>query len=75
LRDDIEAYDQTRFITGVNDGIVEFSTDANRPDEAHHDRGRALDQSSPRRLTDKQWLDAFRAGGYATAPPSVTYAA
>ncbi len=66
LRDDIEAFDRTRFITGVNHGSVEF--------EFYSFHTGLLKNITPQdvrwislrmaKLTDEQWLDAFRAGGY-----------
>jgi len=68
LRDDIEAFDQSRFITGVGeDGIVQFEYYG-----LHVGLLKAITTEDVRwiclrlsALTDKQWLDAFRAGGYA----------
>lgn len=68
-RNDIEVFEQTPFINGVVDGAVRFD---------YRGRHRALlDRVTPadvrwvcarlQRLTDDQWRDAFRAGGY--APP------
>jgi hypothetical protein len=67
LRDDIDAYDRTRFITGVEGGIVQFEyygphvnlLKTITPDDVRWISLRLA------KLTDKQWLDAFRAGGYA----------
>jgi hypothetical protein len=68
LREDVDVFDQTRFITGVENGIVQF--------EYFGRRRELLEQITPAdvrwictrlsRLTDKQWADAFRAGGYET---------
>jgi hypothetical protein len=66
-RDDLEAFDATPFITGVEDGIVKFDyrglhrnllNNITRAD-VHWICGRLAT------LTDQQWSDAFRAGGYA----------
>lgn len=66
-RGDINAFEQAPFITGVSNGIVHF--------EWHGFHGDLLSHMTPddvhwicRRLqglTDQQWQDAFRAGGYA----------
>jgi hypothetical protein len=66
-RGDILAFEQTPFIKGVANGKVQF--------EWHGRHGVLLEQITPadvhwmcerlRRLTDRQWQDAFRAGGYA----------
>jgi hypothetical protein len=66
-RDDIDSFEKTRFITGVEKGIVHF--------EYFGLHGALLDDMTPAdvgwicarlaRLTDRQWSDAFRAGGYA----------
>jgi hypothetical protein len=68
-RNDVEAFERDGFIKGVRDGRVEF-----------HFKGRhqaLLDQitvadvmwtcTQLARLTDRQWDDAFRAGGYGEA--------
>ena len=67
LRDDVDAFDLTRFVTGVDGGFVEF--------EYHGLNKKLVERITPgdvrwicarlSRLTDRQWLDAFRAGGYA----------
>jgi hypothetical protein len=67
LRDDIDAFDQSGFIKGVEGGIVKFEYNG-------LNKG-LLDGITPAdvvwicarlsRLSDKQWADAFRAGGYA----------
>jgi len=67
LRDDIEAFDQSGFIESVKDGIVDFE---------YNGLNKALLKgitpadvvwicSRLSRLSDRQWSDAFRAGGYA----------
>jgi hypothetical protein len=67
LRDDVDAFDRTRFVTDVVDGRVKF--------EYHGRHKSLLENATPAdvrwicgrlsRLTDQQWSDAFRAGGYA----------
>jgi hypothetical protein len=68
--DDPDAFDRHGFVTGVKDGYVEFDYRARhrslvehriRPDDVRWASG-LLGM-----LTDRQWQDAFRAGGY-TAP-------
>ena len=66
LRDDIDVFDRTRFVTGVENGFVKF--------EYHGLHQTLIERIKPSdvrwicarlsRLTDKQWSDAFRAGGY-----------
>jgi hypothetical protein len=64
---DIEAFERQPFITGVREGRVQFGVDLGRHAELFEDIRPAdvvwicerLD-----RLTDTQWRDAFRAGGY-----------
>jgi hypothetical protein len=67
LRDDVEAFDRSDFVKGVDGGIVKF--------EYHGLNGALLEDITPAdviwicgrlsELTDGQWSDAFRAGGYA----------
>jgi hypothetical protein len=66
LRDDIDAYDQSKFITGVNNGIVEFEYYGLQTELMKGITTEDVLWISVRlaKLTDKQWLDAFRAGGY-----------
>jgi hypothetical protein len=65
-RNDIDAFEKEPFVTGIEDGYVQFE-----------DRGRhtsLLERLRPadvvwtcerlQRFTDRQWRDAFRAGGY-----------
>ena len=67
LRDDIDAYDRSKFILGVDEGLVQFEyygphvglMKSITPADVRWMAGRLS------RLTDQQWLDAFRAGGYA----------
>jgi hypothetical protein len=65
-RDDIEAFDSTPFINGVRHGTVEFEYRGIYPAPL-----RNVSVADVRwictllsRLTDQQWADAFRAGGY-----------
>jgi hypothetical protein len=66
--DDAARYERSRFITGVTDGFVEF---ANRSSYRRLFRGRITIDDTRwagrllARLSDRQWHDAFRAGGYA----------
>jgi hypothetical protein len=66
--DEAGRYEQSRFIAGVRNGFVEFANRSAhpelfqqriRPDDVRW-AGQLLAQ-----LTDRQWHDAFRAGGYA----------
>ncbi|MGH9409495.1 MAG: hypothetical protein ACRD1V_08570 [Vicinamibacterales bacterium] len=69
-RGDINAFEQAPFITGVSDGIVHF--------DWHGIHGELISHMTPddvrwicrrlQALTDPQWNDAFRAGGY---PPEL----
>ena len=65
LARDIEVYEKTAFIRGVENGMVRFE---------YRGRHKALFQNIPvghvrwvcerlNRLSDRQWTDAFRAGG------------
>jgi len=67
LRDDIDAYDRTRFITGVDEGIVRFEYFGLHGGLLQAITTEDVQWISRRlaKLTDKQWADAFRAGGYA----------
>ena len=66
-RGDLKVFEETPFIKGVAGGYVRFDY------RGRH--GRLIDHMTPedvrwicqklQRLTDKQWDDAFRAGGYA----------
>jgi hypothetical protein len=67
LRDDIDAFDRSRFITGVEGGVVQFEYYG-----THVNLLKTITKEDVRwiclrlaKLTDEQWLDAFRAGGYA----------
>ena len=65
-RNNIEAFEQAPFVTGIADGYVRFE------DKGRHtsllERLRPADVvwacERLQRLTDRQWRDAFRAGGY-----------
>ena len=66
-RDDIDAFDSTPFINGVQQGIVQFEYRGAFPAPL-----RRVSVADVRwiclllsRVTDRQWADAFRAGGYA----------
>jgi len=67
LRDDVEEFDRTKFIKGTKNGKVEFDFPAKykaffediTPADVRWICGRLS------RLSDQQWSDAFRAGGYA----------
>lgn len=69
-RGDVNVFEQTPFITGVSHGIVHFDWHGRHgalvahmtPDDVHWICNRL------QQLTDQQWQDAFRAGGY---PPSL----
>jgi hypothetical protein len=65
-RDDIDAFDSTPFINGVRHGIVQFEYRGR-----YAELLRSVTVADVRwictllsRLTDDQWADAFRAGGY-----------
>ena len=68
-RGDIEVFEETPFIKGVTNGRVEF--DYRGRHDALFDRITVADVrwicQRLRRLTDRQWQDAFRAGGYEPA--------
>jgi hypothetical protein len=65
-RGDVEVFEETPFITGVGNGLVKFDW------RGRHDT--LFDDITPadvrwisgrlQRLSDQQWQDAFRAGGY-----------
>jgi hypothetical protein len=66
-RNNIERFENEGFITGMNDGYVEFVYSGKRPDLFRHritvaDMRWAMDLLAS--LDDQQWHDAFRAGGY-----------
>ena len=65
-RGDIEVFETTPFIRGVEDGLVRFHYDGRH--QALFTQIRVEDVvwtcSLLDRLTDRQWHDAFRAGGY-----------
>jgi hypothetical protein len=65
-KNDLPGFEESGFIDGVEDGYVKFSySGPNKPLLARitpgHVRWTAALMS---RLSDKQWHDAFRAGGY-----------
>jgi hypothetical protein len=66
-RDDLEAFEATRFIKGVKNGTVELECGGMFTSLFTHvtvaDVRWICELLS--RLTDQQWADAFRAGGYA----------
>jgi hypothetical protein len=73
-RDDIDVFDETPFINSVNTGIVKFEYRG-----LHAPLFKNITVADVRwicsrlsKLTDKQWADAFRAGGYAE-PTSQRY--
>jgi hypothetical protein len=63
-----ERYEQSRFIAGTRNGFVEFGN-TSRSQQLFQHRIAAGDVRWAgdllARLTDRQWRDAFRAGGYA----------
>ena len=66
-KNDVEGFEESGFIDGVEDGYVKFSySGPNKPLVSRitpaHVRWTAQLMS---RISDKQWQDAFRAGGYA----------
>jgi hypothetical protein len=66
--DDVARYERSRFIVGVKNGFVEFANQSSFQRLFQHritvdDVRWAGDLLA--RLTDRQWHDAFRAGGYA----------
>jgi hypothetical protein len=68
-RNDIEAFEKSKFITGVENGVVKF--------DFHGRHGALVDRITPadvrwicsrlNALSDRQWRDAFRAGAYDSA--------
>jgi hypothetical protein len=66
-RNNIERFERQRFITGVNDGFVDFTYHGWQPELVRH-AIRVEDvlwaAGLLGSLTDRQWQDAFRAGGY-----------
>jgi hypothetical protein len=68
-RNDIEAFEKTKFITGVENGIVKF--------DFHGRHGALVERITPadvrwicsrlNAFSDRQWRDAFRAGAYDSA--------
>jgi hypothetical protein len=74
LRGDLSAFRQNKFITGVRDGFVEFDYHG-RHQELFRRRITPADVgwacALAGELSDRQWRDAFRAGGH---DPSTTLA-
>ena len=70
-RNNLEVFAQTRFITGVRDGFVQFDYHGLHQ-ELVRNRITPGDVKWAARLvgglTDRQWHDAFEAGGYAPGP-------
>jgi hypothetical protein len=68
-RGDIEVFEQTPFIRGVRDGRVELEYEGRHAELFHDIRVADVQWLCARldRLTDRQWRDAFRAGGYDAA--------
>ena len=69
-RNNPDLFEREKFITGVNDGFVKFSYHGKHEDLIRDritpaDAGWASSLLS--RLSDHQWNDAFRAGGYTPA--------
>ena len=65
-RNDVELFEQSRFITGIEGGFLRFGIKGRFPGRFEHLRpedARWIGQRL-RRLTPGQWRDAFRAGGY-----------
>jgi hypothetical protein len=62
-----ERYEQSRFIAGTRNGFVEFGNTSSQPLFQHRIAAGAVRWAGGllARLTDRQWRDAFRAGGYA----------
>lgn len=71
-RNNLEVFERTRFITGVSDGFATFGDYRGLHGELLHRRITPEDvrwaSALIGGLTEKQWDDAFRAGGY---PPNV----
>jgi hypothetical protein len=67
--DDVARYERSQFITGVSNGFVQFANKS--PNQRLFQRQITVDDvrwagNLLARLTDRQWHDAFRAGGYPT---------
>jgi hypothetical protein len=71
-RNNLEIFSRTRFITGVDDGFAEFGDYRGLHGELLRRRITPADVAWASALigglSDRQWQDAFRAGGY---PPNV----
>jgi hypothetical protein len=66
-RDDLQVFDETPFILGVTDGRVRFDYRGRHAELFENVTVEHVKWICERmnRLTDEQWIDAFRAGGYA----------
>ena len=69
-RNDIDTFERHAFIEGVEDGFVKFAYQGRQPELVRHritvdDAQWAADLLG--RLSETQWRDAFRAGGYQPA--------
>jgi hypothetical protein len=69
-RNDIDTFERHAFLEGVEDGFVKFAYQGRQPELVRHritldDLRWAADLLG--RLTETQWRDAFRAGGYQPA--------
>jgi hypothetical protein len=65
-RNNIDRFERQRFITGLSKGIVKFSYDGKRPELFRHITVEDVRWANAllSELDDRQWRDAFRAGGY-----------
>lgn len=68
-RSDVDVFEQAPFITGVQDGYVRFKDRGRHSAPLAHIHPRDVRWICERleRLTERQWHDAFRAGGYDAA--------
>jgi hypothetical protein len=66
-RNNLRLFERQHFITGVDDGFVKFDYDGKKP-ELYRKRITVADMAWASALlgglSDRQWHDAFRAGGY-----------
>jgi hypothetical protein len=66
-RNNLRLFERQHFITGVDDGFVKFDYDGKKPD-LYRKRITVADMAWAMNLlgglSDRQWHDAFRAGGY-----------
>jgi hypothetical protein len=69
-RNNLRLFERQHFITGVDDGFVQFDYDGKKP-ELYRKRITVADMTWAMNLlgglSDRQWHDAFRAGGYSDA--------